>query len=331
MREVPGQGIEGVWGDRRVRLGRRSWVNEIAAPDRAPCANAGRCKGLMCARGPAATCFALEGEPVLGFALSDATRPDAAAAVSALQTQGLRTSILSGDEQATVRAVAQAVGIEDRKGRCLPADKVATLEAMHAAGDLTLMVGDGINDGPALTAATVSMAPSSGSDVGRQAADLLFTQESLAAVPRAIAMARDVDRIVRQNFALAFGYNCLAVPLAMAGYVTPLVAALAMSGSSIIVVANSMRLHLTELGDAQDYTGETELLTSQPGVQPPASRPLSAPPQAGQQPHVPAPHAASAAHDAPTRSPGHAFCGLPKRIRALRIIGQSPLPGENRT
>jgi magnesium-transporting ATPase (P-type) len=136
----------------------------------------------------------------------------------------------------------------DAAGHCTaqagatPAEKQALVGRLRAGGRKVLMVGDGLNDGPALAAADASMAPGSASDVGLQAADLVFVQDSLLALPRALRGARRTMAVVRQNFALAIGYNVLAVPLAMAGLVTPLIAAVAMSTSSLIVIANSLRL-----------------------------------------------------------------------------------------
>ena len=128
------------------------------------------------------------------------------------------------------------------KGGLSPADKLELLNAMKAAGQLPLMVGDGLNDGPALAAAHAAIAPGSASDASQQAADAVFIGERLMPVANAVRVARATMRVVRQNFVLAIGYNILAVPLAFFGMVTPLIAAIAMSISSLIVVGNSLRL-----------------------------------------------------------------------------------------
>jgi Cu2+-exporting ATPase len=171
----------------------------------------------------------------------DALRPEAAEAIARLSRLGLEPTIVSGDHERRVARLAARLGIRGH-GNLDPHGKLAMIEALGSEGRRVLMVGDGLNDGPALNAAHVSMAPSSASDVGQSAADLVFLGDSLSAVPVALATARRTMRVVKENFAMAIGYNVLAVPLAVAGLVTPLVAALAMSLSSIIVVGNSLRL-----------------------------------------------------------------------------------------
>ncbi|MBI1403395.1 MAG: cadmium-translocating P-type ATPase [Porphyrobacter sp.] len=181
------------------------------------------------------------GERVQTITFADPLRGDAAEALAALKTQGITASILSGDRAAPVEAVARQLGIAAQAGAS-PQAKLAALEALKAAGHRPLMVGDGLNDGPALAAAHASIAPGTASDASQQAADAVFIGEALMPVALAVGVARTTMRIVRQNFAFAIAYNVLAVPLALSGLVTPLIAAIAMSVSSLAVVANSLRL-----------------------------------------------------------------------------------------
>ena len=155
---------------------------------------------------------------------------------------GLRPLLLSGDRPDAVAAVAAAVGIEDWRGGCLPQDKLSALDSLRDAGARVLMVGDGLNDAPALAAAHASISPSGAADIAQVAADIVFQSRSLQPVAEALAVARRAQALVRQNIGLAVGYNLFAVPLAVVGLVTPLVAALCMSGSSIVVVLNAIRL-----------------------------------------------------------------------------------------
>ena len=188
-----------------------------------------------------AAALTVEGWPVRLIPFSDRLRPDADVALAGLRRLGIECSILSGDRPAAVAEIALAVGLT-AQANARPGDKQAVVARLRASGRKVLVVGDGLNDGPALAAADASFAPASASDVGLQAADLVFVQDSLLALPRAVRAARRTMAVVRQNFALAIGYNLLAVPLAIAGLVTPMVAAIAMSASSLIVVGNSLRL-----------------------------------------------------------------------------------------
>ena len=172
---------------------------------------------------------------------ADPLRSDASATLAALQAEGIEASILSGDRAAPVVAAAQELRLAS-VAEASPQAKLAALEALKAQGRRPLMVGDGLNDGPALAAAHASIAPGTASDASQQAADAVFIGEALMPVALAVRVARATMRIVRQNFAFSIAYNLLAVPLALFGMVTPLIAAIAMSVSSLVVVANSLRL-----------------------------------------------------------------------------------------
>ncbi|MFC0203575.1 heavy metal translocating P-type ATPase [Novosphingobium soli] len=175
------------------------------------------------------------------IAFADPMRPDVRETLAALAGLGLPVAIASGDRTGPVGDVARALGLF-ATAMMRPADKLALLERRAAVGHRVLMVGDGLNDGPALAGAHVSLAPGGASDVSQQAADAVFVGERLMPVGLAVRVARATMRVVRENFAMAVAYNVLAVPLAIAGFVTPLLAALAMSGSSLLVVGNSLRL-----------------------------------------------------------------------------------------
>jgi Cu2+-exporting ATPase len=219
--EHPGLGVEAKIDGRVYRLGRAAWA---------------------LTGGIAGTVLSVDGQQLARFRFDDDLRAGASAAVERIKRAGFSVAILSGDQRMTVDRVASLLQVDDAASGLLPEQKTERIAALAQAGRKVLMVGDGINDAPALCAAHASMAPATASDIGRTAADFVFLQPSLAAVPDVIAIARRASRLVNQNFAFAVAYNAVAIPFAIAGYVTPLIAALAMSLSSIAVVANALRL-----------------------------------------------------------------------------------------
>lgn len=168
-------------------------------------------------------------------------RPDAQAVIAALKARNIGIEILSGDREPAVRAAADALGIAEWRAGVTPADKIARIEELKQRGAKVLMVGDGMNDAPSLAAAHVSMSPISAAHLSQATADLVFLGRPLAPVVAAIDSARKALHLMRQNLWLAIGYNLLAVPVAISGIATPLIAAAAMSGSSILVMLNSLR------------------------------------------------------------------------------------------
>lgn len=225
--EVPGQGVRALLDGQPARLGRRSFV----AP-----ASSGMDE-------PGSELLFQVGEgPLVRFAFADALRPDARRVMDDLGRLGLDPALLSGDRPQPVAEAAEALGLKEAHAGLTPAEKITALEALRANGHRVLMVGDGLNDAAALAAAHVSASPGTAIDATQAAADFVIQGDSMAGLTEAIDVSRQAHRRVLENFAFTAVYNALAVPLAAAGFVTPLIAALAMAGSSLIVTLNALRL-----------------------------------------------------------------------------------------
>ncbi|MBA3041847.1 MAG: cadmium-translocating P-type ATPase [Alphaproteobacteria bacterium] len=236
VREIPGAGIEAETAEGVYRLGSRKFACADASIDTGDHAYS-------------EVVLSLDGRELQSFRFEDTLRPGAEKAIALLKGEGFSVGILSGDRAGVVAALAQRLGIANWKAELAPRDKAEFCAAVEAEGHKLLMVGDGINDAPALAAAHVSIAPATAADVGRQAADFVFMRQNLDSVAFAIEASRRAGRLIRENFALAIGYNVIAVPIAILGYATPLIAAVAMSTSSIIVVVNALRLNRLSLKD----------------------------------------------------------------------------------
>jgi Cu2+-exporting ATPase len=246
--EEPGQGVRGLIDGKEARIGSPAFCG-IAEP------------GEAVPQEPATSLIAFhhDGRSAL-FAIRQRLRPDAGRVVTALKELGLHVIILSGDRPAAVAPIAAALGVRDWAAGLTPVAKIAKLDQLKAEGRRILMVGDGLNDAPALAAAHVSLSPISAAELAQAQADAVFLGERLEPVLRAVIVARRAHRVMRQNLWLAAIYNALAVPVAIAGFATPLIAAAAMSCSSILVTLNALRLRAgatvaagwkTSVGDAE--------------------------------------------------------------------------------
>ncbi|QJQ96799.1 MULTISPECIES: heavy metal translocating P-type ATPase [Halomonadaceae] len=224
----PGLGLEGDIAGRRYRLGKPVF----AAPDKA-CEAPGEGQWLLLSE---------DDEPLAWFALHDHLREDAASTVSALQAAGLKVSLLSGDNASTVSALSHKLGIDDWHAGASPEGKLAHIEALQAAGETVVMIGDGINDVPVLAGANVSIAMNGATDLARTSADAVLLSPRLERIVEAIEITRATRRIIRQNLIWSVCYNFSALPLAAIGIVPPWVAAIGMSASSLVVVGNALRL-----------------------------------------------------------------------------------------
>jgi cation-transporting ATPase V/Cu+-exporting ATPase len=238
FRSVAGRGMSGVVDGTAVSVGRRSFLEELGLgtpPDVAR-------RGEAFAAAGSTTWVGWDGRVRGALAVADTVRPSAARAVGRLREMGLRVVLLTGDHEATATAIARSVGIDEVLAEVRPEEKVAAVRELQATGRRVAMVGDGINDGPALAQADLGIAVGGGSDVAIEASDLTLVSGDPEGVPRALALSRRTFRTIAQNLGWAFGYNVAAIPLAAAGLLNPMIAGAAMALSSVSVLANSLRL-----------------------------------------------------------------------------------------
>ncbi len=241
FRALPGRGVSGIVSNRTLLLGNARLMAENVIPldsltaDALAMAGSGQTVSFLAESSPDKRLLA-----VLGF--SDQIKPGAAAAIRTLQAMGLRTVMLTGDSDAAAEAAAGALGIGDVRAGILPADKAAAVAALRADGSVVAMVGDGINDAPALAAADIGIAMATGTDIAMQTAGITLMRGDPALVADAIEISRRTVRKIWQGLFWAFGYNVLGIPLAALGFLSPMVAGGAMALSSVSVVSNALLL-----------------------------------------------------------------------------------------
>ncbi len=223
----PGQGIEVTTDRHRYRFGQWSFVDPTGGQPRGE---------------DTESALSEDGQVLGSVAFQDRLRPESAEVMGALKEEGLQTHMLTGDRASVANPLGAALGLDQVTAGLSPDDKIAHIQALKAQGEIVGMVGDGINDGPALAAAHVGIALGSGSDIALQSAPVVLMRPDLQLVLDAIAYARKTRRIIRQNLIWAFGYNVLCIPLAISGVLTPAIAGFAMALSSVSVVANALRL-----------------------------------------------------------------------------------------
>ncbi|MEL6518202.1 MAG: heavy metal translocating P-type ATPase, partial [Pseudomonadota bacterium] len=223
IEEVPGYGVQGTWRGERVRLGRGAWVGADAVP-------------------ATATYLAVGAAAPQAIRFTDTLRPGADQAIAAFRKAGARIMLVSGDSPAAVEALASEIGIDDIRAEATPEDKAELVAELGETGHKVLMVGDGLNDTAALSAAHVSISPATALDAARVASDIVFLGRDFAPLGDALGTATQARKRIQENFAISTVYNVIAVPIALLGFATPLAAALAMSLSSITVSLNAMRL-----------------------------------------------------------------------------------------
>jgi Cu+-exporting ATPase len=240
FKATPGQGVEGMLGGRKLRLGAPAWFADIALP-------AAQITALQAA-GKTVVVLVENNSALALLAIADPLRETSRAAVARLKAMGIRVVMLTGDNAATAAAIAAEAGIDEFRAGILPGDKAAVLNAFKAEGVVVAMVGDGINDAPALAAADISFAMGAGSDAAIEAADMTLVRSDLNGAADAILLSRATLGKIRQNLFFAFIYNVLGIPLAAFGMLNPVVAGAAMAMSSVSVVSNSLLLRRWRAG-----------------------------------------------------------------------------------
>jgi heavy metal translocating P-type ATPase len=253
FRALPGLGAQGTVDGRVVIVGRERLLTGHGMS--VPAGLAAQCRSWE-REGRTAVLVGWDGAVRGAVAVADTVKPSAAAAVARLRGLGLHPVLLTGDNEATARAVAAQVGIDEVIAGTLPAGKAAVITRLQAQGHQVAMVGDGVNDSPALAAADLGLALGSGTDVAISAADLILLRDDLQTVPDAIVLARATFRTIRRNLAWAFGYNAAALPLAALGFLNPVIASVAMTLSSAFVVASSLRLQRRHVRDVRAVPGK---------------------------------------------------------------------------
>ena len=227
VKELPGMGMQALLGGQEARLGSANW-----------CGNSSNKETETLE-----LWLNLEGQKTC-FKFIDSLRSDAKDVIKKIKKAGLEVSLLSGDSKPIVKEVAESLGISAYHAQLTPIEKFQYIESMKKQGRRVLMVGDGLNDAPSLASASVSMSPSTAIDISQNTADVVFQGEKLAPIFKTWRVAIKTNKLIKQNFTIAVLYNIIAIPLAIFGYVTPLIAAIAMSGSSLVVIGNSFRLNL---------------------------------------------------------------------------------------
>ncbi|MCK5813051.1 MAG: heavy metal translocating P-type ATPase [Cocleimonas sp.] len=229
-----GKGIEGVFNNERYRIGTANYVSEIAGEKSVKETNEGQ--------GGSYVYLGKQSQWLAKFKLEDEVREEAGQAISELKKMGIKVTLLSGDKQNVVDNIAETLGIQQAIGELLPEQKLQYLQKSQQQNEIVAMIGDGVNDAPVLAGAQVSIAMGEGSQLAQVSADMVLLSEKLTLLPEAIKTAREMQRIIKQNFAWAIFYNLLAIPLAATGMLAPWMAAIGMSFSSLVVVLNALRL-----------------------------------------------------------------------------------------